>query len=73
MVVPLYHIAVEADPHRLLELGNLQCDVRLSDRIQDTGQISIVGLALPPRLIPSHLLAPNHFVGVIAKFVESLW
>ena len=72
MVVPLYHFAVEADPHRLLELGSLQCDVRLSDRVQDTGQISIVGLALPPRLIPSHLLA-HHFVGVIAKFVESLW
>lgn len=67
----LYHIAVEANPHRLVVFGNLQGDVCLACRIQDTGQIRIVCLALPPRLIPSHLLG-NQFVGVIAKFVESL-
>lgn len=65
------HIAVESNPHRLIVLGNLQDEVGLVYRIEQTGQICIVCLALPPRLIPPHLLG-HQFVGVIAKFVKSL-
>ena len=67
-----HHIAVEPNPHRLLVLGNLQDEVGLVYRIEQTGQICIVRLALPPCLIPPHLLG-HQFVGVIAKFVKSLW
>lgn len=58
MLLPrlLYHIAIETDPYRLLEFGNLQQDVGLRHGVEYAGQLGVIRLALPAGLVPAHLL-----------------